>query len=66
VSPTCPVHGDTLREEWAPKRTGFCTKCLKHYELCGEVRYMSICQKLKDHEGGHVTKRGEEWNGTDG
>jgi hypothetical protein len=58
----CPEHPEELlREEWGQGRTGFCLKCLKHYPLCTAARYMDICQKLKKHDGPHITAKGDEW-----
>jgi hypothetical protein len=58
----CPEHPETpLREEWGEGRTGFCSKCLKHYPLCFAVRHMAICQKLNGHDGPHIDERGKEW-----
>ena len=62
----CPIHkNEELRRE-DNYSTGFCLKCLKHYELCCENIYMSICCKLKDHEGKHETDKGLLWEVVDG
>lgn len=59
----CPVHDEELRKEWHNNGpTGFCFKCAKHYQLCTNVRYMSMCIKLKDHDGLCLTNQGIEFD----
>jgi hypothetical protein len=56
----CPEHPEIkLRRE--NYDTGFCIHCLKHHAMCCSVQYMSICERLKNHEGPHVDRFGYEW-----
>lgn len=58
----CPEHPeDPLRIEDG-HRSGFCTKCCRHYYLCTHTRFMDICIKLNGHEGKHKDARGREWD----
>jgi hypothetical protein len=59
----CPEHPDEdLRVEYtSASRTGFCHSCLKHHALCTAVRYMTMCDRLRAHEGPHRDKDGQEW-----
>lgn len=59
--PTCPVHNEPLRIEWVQGKTGFCLKCLKHYDLCMATQHMASCCKLRGHDGPHVGKHRQEW-----
>jgi hypothetical protein len=60
--PICPVHAEELRVEHHATVTGFCTKCLRHYELCRSTQHMWPCVLLKDHEEeNHVDERGRVW-----
>lgn len=55
----CPKHPEQeLRIEYRKSRTGFCDKCLNHYDCCTKTKHMDICDQLAGHEGPHRTKRG--------
>ena len=61
----CPEHPDVELRREGNYETGFCSRCLKHFEMCTSVRYMEICELLKGHEGPHAGSR-SQWSKGDG
>lgn len=60
----CPDCNSDLRVEY---RSGFCSKCLKHHEMCNSTYYMDICDLGKGHNGKHQSsprnsERYTKWN----
>lgn len=62
----CPKHPEEDLRREGNYDTGFCSKCLKHYEMCTSVRYMEICSLLKGHMGHHIGSHGSQWFGDNG
>ena len=60
----CPIHNEEIRVErdnQGLKTSGFCLKCLKHYQRCNKVHYMNTCDLLMNHNGDHIASNGERW-----
>jgi hypothetical protein len=61
--PECPEHKEELRIEYGHTgRSGYCAKCARHYSLCTNTLYTSICQQLQGHEGKHRDDRRRAWD----
>jgi hypothetical protein len=69
VIPVYPEHQEELRvehlvdEDDCGYMSGYCSKCARHYRLCGEPRYMTYCVRQEGHEEHHLDNQGHSWVG---
>lgn len=62
--PICSDCGEELRQEYVVDEnhhgytSGYCSKCAKHFRLCGKCLYMDVCIKKANHQGDHLTRNG--------
>ena len=59
----CPECSNELRREYYTendrgKVTGFCSKCLKNYDICMAVNHMAPCILMKRHSNYHIDYNG--------
>lgn len=61
---TCPedsAHPIRIENPRVGNRTAYCESCARHYPLCLACRYMSPCERAKDHGGEHKDINGNTW-----
>jgi len=66
--PICTDCGNELRQEFLVDEndrgytSGYCSKCAKHFRLCGKTQYCNHCIRKAGHDGDHIDGNRRTWN----